>query len=455
MSENKPQLMSKPLVLAICVPGYGGMNSKWVNNFINLTEYCNRRYITKVCMREINPVDECRNMLIDDALMYKPDYILCVDSDNIIPKNTVDLLIKTMEEKNAEFVTAVYFQKAKPHYPVLRNYRNGRFWKIENLDLGQIIEVGGCGMGTCLIKPSLFDKIEKPYFSFNRETWGLKEVQIAEDLSFCKKLFEKGIKMYCNTAIVSTHLGGAIEPTNYFSFTDIRKMLYDERQELITDIASYTDKKFVDVELELPDGRELINREWNKLNPQTDDDVKKFYKETKNYVCDLAFWHFEERRQFDEEVVLEMLYKFKAKKVLDFGAGIGQNSYMLAKHGIDVTLADLDSYTLNFAEHRFKSHNVPCKIWRTDTEEPPKEKYDVILCFDVFEHMPMKELQDTVEKLIKLKHKNTKIRISVPFGKSVNYPMHFDIDQGRQVTIARLINDFPKDEEGDKNASTN
>ena len=118
---------------------------------------------------------------------------------------------------------------------------------------------------------------------------------------------------------------------------------------------------------------------------------------------------------------------------------------MCARIGMDVTLADLDSKTLDFAQKRFQKHNVPHKVWKVDVEEsPPDAKYDVILCFDVLEHLPKKEFKETVEKLIKLKHKDTKILHTTNFSQFETYPMHFGLDEEKTELIKRLLNEVPQ-----------
>jgi 2-polyprenyl-3-methyl-5-hydroxy-6-metoxy-1,4-benzoquinol methylase len=219
--------------------------------------------------------------------------------------------------------------------------------------------------------------------------------------------------------------------------------LKKEREEYITDLLEYTQKSFDDVYRDLYRGEILMRDEWNEKNPQTPEEIHRFYKETKNYLYDLGNWHFGNpasapgQRQFDVELLASCL-KSKPKKVLDFGAGIGQNAYMLAREGIDVVVADVDSYTLDFAEWRFKKHHVPATFWRVDKEPAPNEKFDMILCFDVLEHIPLEEAKKTVELLGSLIASETKVLLTAPFGKTSLNPMHFN----RNEELDKLIRKF-------------
>jgi predicted peroxiredoxin len=53
-------------------------------------------------------------------------------------------------------------------------------------------------MSCVLISKSVFEKIEKPYF--------FPIPEVGEDLSFCYKVKEAGIKMYCDTTIQFGHV---------------------------------------------------------------------------------------------------------------------------------------------------------------------------------------------------------------------------------------------------------
>ena len=210
--------------------------------------------------------------------------------------------------------------------------------------------------------------------------------------------------------------------------------LKKDREEYMIDVLEYTQKSFDDVYRDLYRGELLMRDEWNEKNPQTPEEINKFYKETKNYVFDLGNWHFGSHRRFDVKL-LAYCSESRPERVLDFGAGIGQNAYMLAREGIEVVVADVDSYTLDFAEWRFNKHRIPAMFWRVGKEPAPKAKFDMILCFDVLEHMPLEEAKKTVELLGSLKAPRAKVLLTAPFGKTSLNPMHFN----RNVELDKLV----------------
>lgn len=449
--EEKPE--KRRLHISICVPIYCSITTQFFIQFMRFFMEESKQFLLTLSLHEQQPISVSREFLVNKALEKNPDYIFFLDSDNIMPSGGLKRLIETMENNKADLVTAMYFHKDRPHYPVIRTYRSDGFYKIENPDIGQIFEISGCGLGACLIRPDIFKKLDKPWFKFSHEKWGESDITLSEDLYFSRQLMQKGLKMLCDATVISAHIGSNVDVEEYMTFAPIRESTMMERDELIADIVDYTGRSQYDVDMDLLIGVKLIKDEWNTKLPQGYDEIKKFYKETKNYLYDSTLWHFGNRRNFDLELFQKLVADKEIKRnmsenkdriftVLDFGAGIGQNAIMLARGGFDVTLADLDGFSLRFAEFRFNKHKIPYKVWYTDREDiPPLSTYDYILCFDVIEHIPSTELKGIIDKLIKLKHKDTQLISTISLGDRQNHPMHFENDNIYQEQITRLFSE--------------
>ena len=442
MVENSIEKKKKVCLL---IPAYTTIPSSFLISFMKILTSGMGKYVIEVVIQQDMPIDKARNGLVATALSKNADYWLWLDTDNIMPENALDTLIQNMEDTKADLVSAMYFEKAKPYYPVIRQYHSGGFWKIENPPLGQLIDIAGCGMGCCLIRPSVFKKISYPWFKFSYETWGHKDIQLSEDLYFCRQMINNGLKLVCNTGIIASHIGSSVDAFEYMSMSPVRVETQQDRDELTEDIVKFTGLNEDEINMNVMVGEELMTRDWNKANPKTPAEEITFYKNTEMYIYDLFKWHFTNRRQFDIELVTGLKQMKNVKTVLDFGCGIGQNAIMLAREGFDVTIADLESNTLDFAEYRFKEHKLPHKIWLTDVMDmPPNKKYDAILCFDVLEHLSKEDMIKVVEKLIKLKHKDTKILYSTSFKKTPIHPMHYDADEDYPKIMQSLLKDFDK-----------
>ncbi|HTL34772.1 MAG TPA: class I SAM-dependent methyltransferase [Kofleriaceae bacterium] len=235
---------------------------------------------------------------------------------------------------------------------------------------------------------------------------------------------------------------------------DVRK----ERHDFIADVMAFTKLPGDQVVAKLVTntGMKQEWEAWEGSGAMTDDRIKQFYKQTQNYIFDLGGWHLWDLQKRESDLAMpdelrkllpDELRKPDAKpRVLDFGGGVGFNSLVLAKAGFDVTLADLDSVTLSFAKFRAERQGVQMKYWKSDVEEmPPDAKYDVIICMDVFEHLPDSEIVKYVDKLVTLKTKTTQIIIHAPFGRTAQHPMHLDQTEVSKHQIARLQNELPAD----------
>ncbi|HYE75819.1 MAG TPA: class I SAM-dependent methyltransferase, partial [Blastocatellia bacterium] len=80
---------------------------------------------------------------------------------------------------------------------------------------------------------------------------------------------------------------------------------------------------------------------------------------------------------------------------LDFGSGVGANAILFARHGFDVTLADVSRTMLDFARWRFERRGLRANYIYLRESSLPTAHFDYITAVDVFEHLtnPGQELQ--------------------------------------------------------------
>lgn len=132
---------------------------------------------------------------------------------------------------------------------------------------------------------------------------------------------------------------------------------------------------------------------WHRSVPRTPDELLNFYRSTDLYVWDLLQWHASQDRQEHRQVLEELTARFPAAsgyaRVYDFGAGVGTDALFLASRGYDVTLVDVDSPAFRFARRRFERRGLQARFVESTSQLPePDQLYDIIVCFDVFEHLP-------------------------------------------------------------------
>lgn len=221
-----------------------------------------------------------------------------------------------------------------------------------------------------------------------------------------------------------------------------------EQEDYVADVMAFTHTTHDQVRERMKQGSNPLKDEWNRWEREgamTPARITAFYKQTTNYIYELAEWHlFVPGKRESDLALFDDLRARRPKNILDFGGGVGLLALPLARAGLDVTLADLDSTTLRFAVARAARHDIKLKIWKSDVEPaPPDAKYDVIMCMDVLEHLPKDILHDVVDKLVKLKHAGTQIIISAPFGRTAVHPMHLDLSDDTKQQIERLRTALP------------
>jgi len=194
--------------LVIGVPTLGRpVNLEWAWAFKSMTPPMN--YNANIVTTYGKPVDEARNFIVEEAKKLKAKYLFFLGDDVVIPAHTLRQLIFRMEhDETLGIVGGIYFSKCEPSAPlVFRGNGNGSYWDWK---VGEYFDITGIGMDATLIRMSVFDKLEKPYFKTVNEDKFLDGVNHAdmwtEDLWFCKNVIEKtDYKIYADASIICPH----------------------------------------------------------------------------------------------------------------------------------------------------------------------------------------------------------------------------------------------------------
>ena len=75
----------------------------------------------------------------------------------------------------------------------------------------------------------------------------------------------------------------------------------------------------------------------------------------------------------------------EGKNVLDFGCGRGYGTYFLSKKATRIIGIDINHNYISYAKSLFKSQNL--QYYTLDSDEEIISTSDVIVCFEVFEHV--------------------------------------------------------------------
>lgn len=150
------------------------------------------------CMASNSLVYDAREYIAEEFIKSQCEYLMFIDSDMTFHPQTIEFLAR--HEK--PFVTAKAFKRTAPHQPCFYTkveIKKDKPYLESPVEYGEgLLPIEGSGLACALIHKSVFEKIKKPYF--------FPLPNIGEDLTFCLKLKEKKIEMYCDTTLQCGHM---------------------------------------------------------------------------------------------------------------------------------------------------------------------------------------------------------------------------------------------------------
>lgn len=162
-----------------------------------------------------------RNRIVTTAQEHGADYILMVDNDVIIPKNTIELFLDNPVDvclgayphrdtdniyRGRTCICKLFDIKGNRYfnYPLESEYTSKELIDLESI--GQYkTEIHGGGMGCAFIKTSVFEQINYPWYdwvNYGDDNRGM----LSEDLYFCEQCKREEIPIYTDTRIRCKHI---------------------------------------------------------------------------------------------------------------------------------------------------------------------------------------------------------------------------------------------------------
>lgn len=210
---------SRPLNILICTPCLGDIKAgtAWciarAMTFFMTLPYKGQKSIDWEICKSSNLAEQ-RTRLVSRALAREATHILWIDADNKFPVDTISRLLN----HNLPVVAANYPTKeihARPTAYAENDKYVGPVWTTEK-DL-ELVEVSHCGMGVMLCDTRIFEALDLPFFAQTPLAPDFVKTE-TEDVFFCRKLREKGIRVFIDHGL-SQHVAhvGDFEYTNAFA----------------------------------------------------------------------------------------------------------------------------------------------------------------------------------------------------------------------------------------------
>ena len=130
--------------------------------------------------------------------------------------------------------------------------------------------------------------------------------------------------------------------------------------------------------------------EWTgKVSCEDRQSVEQFYDKSQAMIYELMWWHTlcEDLSPLAYVLALHFAKRQGCRHYLDFGAGVGSGSILFARHGFEVTLADISSSMLDFSRWRLETRKLPARYLDLKVSSLPGNGFDMVAAMDVFEHL--------------------------------------------------------------------
>lgn len=195
--------------------------------------------------------------------------------------------------------------------------------------------------------------------------------------------------------------------------------MIDELIEATHEIAQYTGEDPIAVLSKVLDGTRLMADEWDAWHPVTEEQVTAFYSLCRTQIYAMAGYNYCNPSRH----LLSIKIAERCRgRVLDFGAGVGDNLIRLWARGLrHLTHVDFAGYTRDFAAWRYAARGMEVVLAAPHELEG---QFDCIICLDVVEHAP--DPAAMLERLVSHLCKDGQIFLNVHFGWNEDHPMHFE-----------------------------
>jgi len=212
----------------------------------------------------------------------------------------------------------------------------------------------------------------------------------------------------------------------------------DLSESLLTELGLYTQcSDLAEIERLCTQALTVLKQEWQAtVTPEEPRSIERFYDESRTTMYELMWWHSlrDDTSPLAYVTALHLARQRGGRRYLDFGSGVGSGAILFARHGFDVTVADISSTLLQFTSWRLARRSLAATRVDLKTASLPRYSFDLVTAMDVFEHLV--DPVSTVEQLSDAMAPGGWLFARIAAEPDVDRPQH--IVQDFEPTFERL-----------------
>ena len=215
-----PNMKKGDIRISVAIPTYSDLPPEAA---LSVTRAClvaqKRGYdIDSVGCTQRELLCHARNRIIEGFLSTSATHLFCLDADIVLPNYALTALV----EADQDVVTGIYFQKEPPYRPVImvkggfsrrRKKERGLHSFIIEWPENTIFPIDAAGMGCCLIKREVFEKIKAPWFAWTEES--------GEDIGFFMRLRKENVPIFCHSGVICGHVKSKVVDLSDFKGSNL------------------------------------------------------------------------------------------------------------------------------------------------------------------------------------------------------------------------------------------
>ena len=179
----------------------------------------------------------------------------------------------------------------------------------------------------------------------------------------------------------------------------------DLPESLLAELGAYLHEDAAEIQRRCLHALASLKDDWERqVVPGDRRSVEQYYDASETLLYELTWWHTlsEDSTPLAYVTALQFAQRHGCRSYLDFGAGVGAGGVLFARHGFEVTLADISSPLLRFSRWRLERRALPARyVDLKNGGQLPGNTFDIITAMDVFEHLvdPVATLEQLWETL--------------------------------------------------------